>query len=70
MRRWPNLSAPQGANTISIEIDVDNYPVMNACFAAGFQVLDFRRTHIVSVSCERAFEVVFVFMTYPDLCLS
>ena len=23
-----------------------------------------------SSSCERAFEVVFVFMAYPDLCLS
>lgn len=27
-----------GCQHFSIEIEVDNYPVMNACFAAGFQV--------------------------------
>lgn len=42
-----------GCQHFSIEVDIDNYSVMNACFAAGFQALDFRRTHIVSALNER-----------------
>lgn len=37
-----------GCQHFSIEVDVDNYPVMNACFAAGFEVLDYKRTYFTN----------------------
>lgn len=37
-----------GCQHFSIEVDIDNYPVMNACFAAGFEVLDYKRTYFTN----------------------
>lgn len=42
-----------GCRHYSAEIDLDDYPSMNACFSGGFEVLDFKRTYFTSrVSCE------------------
>ena len=37
-----------GCQHFSIEVDVNDYPVMNACFAAGFEALDFKRTYFTN----------------------
>lgn len=37
-----------GCRHYSIEVDLDDYPVMNACFSAGFEVLDYKRTYFTN----------------------